>query len=175
MSQDKEILTLLAQGSSQRRIAAGLHVSRNTVARVAGAAAKCNVVTEALLHLSEEDVHAKLFPKEQSAPQTVLPDFEHIHKELLRNGVTLKLLWEEYSDQCRQGRLPYLGYSQFCKRYGYFVEANNLTMHIRHKPADRLMVDWAGTKMRIGNPSSSQTAYAYLFVATLPFSMYCYA
>lgn len=175
MSQDKEILTLLAQGSSQRRIAAGLHVSRNTVARVASAATECGVAIEALLRLSESDVHAKLFPEDAAAPQTVLPDFAHVHKELLRNGVTLKLLWEEYADKCRQGRVPYLGYSQFCKRYGDFVEANNLTMHIRHKPGDRLMVDWAGTKMRIGNPSSGQTAYAYLFVATLPFSMYCYA
>lgn len=38
MSKDKEILAHLAQGESQRHTAAALHVSRNTVAKVATAA-----------------------------------------------------------------------------------------------------------------------------------------
>ena len=175
MSQDKEILKLLIQGTSQRQIAAALHVSRNTVAKVANAVKQHGQPPEALLSLNEEAVHAKLYPKEQANSQPVLPDFSRIHKELLRSGVTLKLLWEEYVDQCRGSGMPYLRYSQFCKRYSGFVEANNLTMHIRHKPGDRIMVDWAGTKMRLGSQASGHASCAYLFVATLPFSMYCYA
>lgn len=35
MSKDKEILAHLAQGESQRHIAVALHVSRNTIAKVA--------------------------------------------------------------------------------------------------------------------------------------------
>ena len=37
MLKDKEILAHLTQGESQRHIAAALHVSRNTVAKVAAA------------------------------------------------------------------------------------------------------------------------------------------
>ena len=37
------------------------------------------------------------------------------------------------------------------------------------------MVDWAGTRMYLGNKTSGHTSCAYLFVATLSFSMYCYA
>ena len=161
MSQDKAILTLLVQGTSQRQIAARLHVSRNTVAKVARAVKQYSLHPEAMLALSEEAVHAQLFPGEQASPQPALPDFTHIHKELLRNGVTLKLLWEEYADQYRGSSMPYLRYSQFCKRYSDFVEANNLTMHIRHKPGDRIMVDWAGTKMHLGNPALIITAVVY--------------
>ena len=27
-------------------------------------------------------------------------DYSYVHKELKKTGVTLKLLWEEYSDKC---------------------------------------------------------------------------
>ena len=108
MSQDKAILTLLVQGTSQRQIAAGLHVARSTVAKVANAIKQYNLHPETMLALSEETVHAQLFPSEQATPQPALPDFGHIHRELLRNGVTLKLLWEEYVDQYRGSNVPYL-------------------------------------------------------------------
>ncbi len=79
MSQDKEILTLLGQGQSQRRIAAMLHVSRNTVARVARAAEQYQLQPQAALGLSEEELHQQLFPQEQDAEHPALPDFAYIH------------------------------------------------------------------------------------------------
>lgn len=66
-------------------------------------------------------------------------------------------------------------YSQFCKRYADYVDQNHLTMHIQHKPGDKLMVDWAGTKLEIYDRYTQAHQSCYLFVATLPFSMYCYA
>src|SRR5699024_12828040 len=48
-------------------------------------------------------------------------------------------------------------------------------MHIRHKPGDKLMVDWAGTALPLYDKISGNSSKVYLFVATLPFSMYCYA
>lgn len=36
-------------------------------------------------------------------------------------------------------------YSQFCKLYSDYVDQHRLTMHISHKPGDKLMVDWAST------------------------------
>ncbi len=66
-------------------------------------------------------------------------------------------------------------YSQFCKLYQDYVDQNHLTMHIRHKPGDKLMVDWAGTSLPLYNKVTGENCKVYLFVATLPFSMYCYA
>lgn len=175
MSKDKEILAHLAQRESQRHIAAALHVSRNTVAKVVAAAKHLSLSSTEWKELAESELHQKLFPASASEPVPVMPDFCYIHRELLRSGVTLKLLWEEYVDSCRQSHQLYFRYSQFCKRYRDHVEQNNLTMHIRHKPGDRIMVDWTGTKLPLGNPASSKRCSAYLFVAVLPFSMYCYA
>lgn len=173
MSQDKEILAHLARGESQRHIAAGLHVSRNTVAKVAAAAKRLSLSPSAWETLSETELHQQIFPTSAATSVPIIPNYKYIHRELLRSGVTLKLLWEEYVDNCRQGNQLYFRYSQFCKRYRDHVEQNNLTMHIRHKPGDRLMVDWTGTKILLGSPASSHRCFAYLFVAVLPFSMYC--
>ena len=154
MSKDKEILAHLTQGESQRHIAAALHVSRNTVAKVAAAAKHLSLSPADWKELAESELHQKLFPAIASEPVPVMPDFCYIHRELLRSGVTLKLLWEEYVDSYRQSHQLYFRYSQFCKRYRDHVEQNNLTMHIRHKPGDRIMVDWTGTKIPLGNPAS---------------------
>ena len=37
------------------------------------------------------------------------------------------------------------------------------------------MVDWAGTALPLYDKISGNSSKVYLFVATLPFSMYCYA
>lgn len=175
MSKEKKILQLLQKGYSQRRIADTLSVSRNTVSKVDKAAKKHPVFKDALDSISEQELHQKLFPEESQVPILVTPDFGYIHKELLRSGVTLKLLWEEYIDTCRSsGKPPYM-YSQFCKLYQDYVNKNKLTMHIRHKPGDKLMVDWDGTTLPLCDKLTGKSRKVYLFVATLPFSMYSFA
>lgn len=175
MSKEKQILQLLQQGYSQRRIADTLGVSRNTVAKVAKAAVEYPVSIGILDSIDELELHQKLFPEGTLVPVLVTPDFSYIHKELLKSGVTLKLLWEEYIDTCRSsGKPPYM-YSQYCKLYQDYVDKNKLTMHIRHKPGDKLMVDWDGTTLPLFDKVTGKSCKAYLFVATLPFSMYCFA
>lgn len=175
MSKEKSILQMLRDGYSQRHIAGSLHVSRNTVAKVAKAASEHQLSKEVLESMNEAEIRHTLFSEEALIPTLVTPDFPYIHKELLKNGVTLKLLWQEYVDTCRNtGRPPY-GYSQYCKLYQDYVTQNKLTMHIQHKPGDKLMVDWAGTTLPLYDKTTGDSRKVYLFVATLPFSMYCYA
>jgi transposase len=175
MSKEKQILQLLRKGYSQRRIADTLKVSRNTVAKVAKAVAEHPISTNVLDSISESELCQKLFPEEALIPVHVTPDFDYIHKELLKSGVTLKLLWQEYVDACRnEGKPPYM-YSQYCKLYQDYVDKNKLTMHIRHKPGDKLMVDWGGTTLPLYDKLTGKSCKVYLFVATLPCSMYCYA
>lgn len=174
MSKEKQILQLLSNGDSQRRIAGTLGVSRNTVASVHAAAIRSGKSYQELLLIDEANLFAMLFPEKAAEPTLVVPDYEKIHKELLCHGVTLRLLWEEYVDECRTTKQPPYMYSQFCKRYADYVDQNRLTMHIQHKPGDKLMVDWAGTKLSVYDHDSDKTQPCYLFVATLPFSMYCY-
>ena len=175
MSKEKQILQLRIKGYSQQRIADTLKVSRNTVAKVFTALSQYPVPDDLLESISESELHQRLFPDEAMIPVLVTPDYGYIHKELLKSGVTLKLLWEEYVDICRcSGRPPYM-YSQFCKLYQDYVCKNHLTMHIRHKPGDKLMVDWVGTTLPLYDRLTGKSCKVYLFVATLPFSMYCFA
>lgn len=175
MSKESQILQLRSQGHSQRRIADMLKVSRNTVAKVFKALETNPISETEVSALNHHELHLKLFPEDEFVPVLVAPDHEYIHKELLKNGVTLKLLWEEYVDACRSSCKPPYMYSQFCKLYQDYVDKHNLTMHISHKPGDKLMVDWAGTSMPLYDKLTGNSCKVYLFVATLPFSMYCFA
>ena len=91
MSKEKQILQMLQDGYSQRRIASTLCVSRNTVAKVVKAASDHRVSKDALESMEEMEIHNTLFPEEALLPTLVTPDFPYIHKELLKSGVTLKL------------------------------------------------------------------------------------
>lgn len=175
MSKEKQILLLRSQGFSQRKIADMLKVSRNTVARVFSAVTEVPIPTEMVEELNEVEIHQKLFPEQSHQPELVMPDYNYVHKELLKSGVTLKLLWEEYVVESRSTKQAPFKYSQYCKLYQDHVNRNRLTMHIHHKPGDKLMVDWTGTTLPLYDRLTGTMCKAYLFVASLPFSMYCYA
>ena len=138
MSKEKQILQMLQNGYSQRRIASTLRVSRNTVARVVKAASDHGLSKDALESMEVTELHHTLFPEEAMLPTLVTPDFPYIHKELLKNGVTLKLLWQEYVDNCRDAGKPPYGYSQYCKLYQDYVVQNKLTMHIQPQPVHQV-------------------------------------
>lgn len=175
MSKDLQILQLTADGKSQRMIAKMLSVSRNTISSVQAASVRSGKTLPELLQMDEQQLVKVLFPEKELIPVQVKPDFEWIHKELLKDDVTLHSLWEEYCDQCREAKRPPYMYSQFCKLYSDYVDQHRLTMHINHKPGDKLMVDWAGDKFYYYDSDDDKDQPCYLFVATLPFSMLCYA
>ena len=62
------------------------------------------------------------------------PDCNHIHQELKRKGVTLMILWEEYVEESIALNEIYLNNTQFCNFYKKYVETNQLSMQIEHKP-----------------------------------------
>lgn len=51
----------------------------------------------------DEDAVYRMFCPDKHAVEILYrqPDYEYVHKELKRVGVTLKLLWQEYQDKCR--------------------------------------------------------------------------
>lgn len=175
MSKEKQIIQLHLQGFSQRRIADSIKVSRNTIAKVLSAFEHYSDRVDSIDSLNDEEIHRLLFPEEQLLPTLVLPDFDYVHKELLKSGVTLRLLWDEYVAECRDSHKPPYMYSQFCKLYQDHVNKNRLTMHISHKPGDKVMVDWVGTTLPLYDKITGRSAKVSLFIATLPFSMYSYA
>ena len=81
-----------------------------------------------------------------------MPDYAHIRKELLRNGVNKKLLWTEYLEECRLAGDEPLMYSQFCYYIQQDEQKRRATMHINRKPAEQVEVDWAGDPAHIIDP-----------------------
>lgn len=175
MSKEREILQMFQTGMSQRNIALGLHVSRNTVSKVVAAYKSADIPNERFNAIDDDELHRKLYPNEVPSISAKMPDYGYVHKELLKPGVTLRLLWEEYTSNCRSTGQLCIQYSQFCKLYRDYADRHHLTMHIRHKPGDKMMVDWAGKCLQLHNPETGTVSKAYIFVGTLPFSMYCFA
>ena len=170
----KKILELRAQGKSQRFISNTLGISRNRISSIFKLADEKKIYWDQIHTLEEKDINELLFQNHPLNTVYVLPDFDYVHKELLKNGVTLKLLWEEYVLDCKNVHKPFYHQTQFNKLYRDHVKKNNLTMHVHQKPGDRMMVDWNGKTMTVTDRYTGEEATAYIFVATLPFSMYTY-
>lgn len=171
----REILRLNAQGISGRSIALSCECSRNTVSQVIARAMEYNVQWPLGSEMSDLDLEKKLFPEKASdAPTRKYPDYEYIDREMLRNGVTLKLLWNEYCEDCRRCKELPLMYSQFCFHYQKHAEKKRATMHIPRKPGEQLEVDWAGDPAYIVDRDTGEMLPCYIFVGVLNFSMYAY-
>lgn len=171
----KLILELRAADMSRNSIADTRHMSRNSVSDVFHIADKMSISFEDVRNVDEEDVYSIFYP-EKHAEETVYknPDYECVHKELKKVGVTLKLLWKEYQDKCKNTADIPMGYTRYCQGYGGYTTVNNLTNHILHKPGVITEVDWSGPTMSFVDTSTGEIITVYLFVATLPFSQYSY-
>ena len=174
MTQYREILRLNKQGISGRDIAASLSCSRNTVSATIQAAEALGITWPLPDSVSDQELSERLFPEKGIDYSRKIPDFDSIHKELARSGVTLSLLWYEYSEACRHNQtIPYQ-YSQFCKLYSDYTQKTKATMRIHHKLGEKLEVDWAGQTAIIKDNISGEDIKAYVFVAALPYSGYSY-
>ncbi len=103
-----------------------------------------------------------------------MPDYAYIHKELLRNGVSKKLLWIEYMEDCRANGEKPIMYSQFCYHIQQDEQKRRATMHINRKPGEQVEVDWAGNPATITDPDTGEIIKAYIFVGVMTYSQYAY-
>ncbi len=125
----------------------------------------------------DAEIEQLLFPKKNSpASQSNrrMPDYAHIRKELLRNGVNKKLLWTEYLEECRLSGDEPLMYSQFCYYIQQDEQKRRATMHINRKPAEQVEVDWAGDPAHIIDPDTGEILDAHIFVGVMTYSQYPY-
>ncbi len=174
MTNYREIIRLNSLGVSRRGIASSLSCSRNTVSKVLQRAEELGLEWPLPESLSNQIIGEKLFPAENISSNYLMPDYSQVHKELAKSGVTLSLLWHEYSEGCRNSNtIPYK-YTQFCKYYHDYSCKTKATMRIQHKPAEKLEVDWAGQTAVIKNNITGEPIKAYVFVAALPYSGYSY-
>ena len=171
----KRILQLHAGGMSRTSIAKIKGFSEHGVADTLDAAGEMGIAYQDVADMSDEAVYRLLFPeRNRHEPAYALPDWERVHKELAKTGVTLKLLHAEYVDECAEARAPHMGYDRFCKLYRAFAVKSNVTSRVGHKSGRIVEVDWSGPTMELADPGTGELTTVYLFVGTLPFSRYSY-
>ncbi|MBB4138899.1 MULTISPECIES: IS21 family transposase [Microbacterium] len=170
----KLVLRLRAEGFTGRQIAAQ-GMSRTSVAAVIDAADREGIGWDDVAKLEEADVYARLFPgRGEHDSVHAQPDWDRVHRELARVGVTLKLLHGEYVDACRAAGSTAMGYDRFCKAYQQHVLISGAASRVGHKAGQTVEVDWSGKTMQLTDPVTGQQTRVYLFVATLPFSRYSF-
>ena len=170
----KLVLRLRAEGLTGRQIAAQ-GMSRTSVAAVIDAADREGIGWDDVTELDEADVYARLFPgRGEHESVHAQPDWDKVHRELAKVGVTLKLLHGEYADACRAKGETAMGYDRFCKSYGHHVLVIGAASRVGHKAGQTVEVDWSGKTMALTDPVTGAMTRVYLFVGTLPFSRYSF-
>ena len=176
MTKYREIIRLSGLGLSQTNIALSCNASKTTVNKVLKAAREQKLSWPLDPRLTDPVLGRLLFPDSKAKPATSkrMPDYEHIRKELLRNGVNKKLLWTEYLEECRLSGDEPLMYSQFCYYIQQDEQKRRATMHINRKPAEQVEVDWAGDPAHIIDPDTGEILDAHIFVGVMTYSQYPY-
>jgi transposase len=162
-------------GLSQKNIAYSCSASKSTVNRVIKKAKELEIAWPLDVNQTDSILAEMFHPSSKKAlNEKRLPNFTYIRKELLKNGVTKKLLWMEYIEECRLNDTEPLMYSQFCNLVQKNEQKRRATMHINRKPGEQVEVDWAGDPGKIIDPDTGEIIDAHIFVGVMTYSQYAY-
>lgn len=163
MRQVREVLRLTETGRSQTEIARSCRIARSTVRDYQRKAAAAGLTSESLGQMSEAELE-EAFAKKRPGRARICEelDYQAIHRELTRKGVTLWLLWEEYLREHPNG----YSYSRFCELYCAWRKSQKLSLRQDYRAGEKLLVDFAG--MTIPVHSGTEVEFeASIFVSTL--------
>ena len=126
MSKIKEVLRLKYLNLlSNRQIQTITGVSRNSIANYANSFNEMNLSLDHTLKLEDEEVEQLFHPKKtlisKISTTVVEIDWNNIHQELCKKGMTRKLLYEEIS----VNNPNIYSYSQFNRYYNKFIKTVN--------------------------------------------------
>jgi transposase len=170
----REVLRLKHEGFSNRAIARVCQVSNSTVGEYLEKAKQAGLSWPLPEGMSEETLYQSLFLEKDTSSQPLAlraPNWEEVHRELSKRGVSLRLLWQEYREKNPDG----YGKTQFGEHYQRWNQAHTNTMRLPHKGGEEMEVDYAGMTLPIINPETGEISQAQVFVAVLPASSYIYA
>lgn len=167
-----EILRLYFAGVTQREISACTMSSNRTVSKLIACAKEHGVSVDDVDVVSDDELHARLFPTQGRMRHCVLPDFDKVTRELPKKGVTRKRLWEAYRKKaCEAGERAY-GYEQYCTLLLEYQRKNSATMVMNRRAGERLEVDWAGETLTCYDEETGELVKAYIFVGVMAYSNY---
>ena len=177
-------LKLLVQQSHQQ-IATALGIAKGSVTKYCTLAATAGLDWSAIEAMSQTDLERRLFGVSKVCT-FARPDYGRIHQELRRKGVTLMLLWQEYSAQVDdEGDIEVNGqhranhgvkalrYSQFSENYRQFAKRLKRSMRQTHRAGEKMFIDYAGPTIALFE-HGVEVGRANIFVATMAASGYSF-
>lgn len=175
MRKIRDILRLrFAAGLSIRQIKDSTKVSVGAIQKLLSKAQELELSWPLPEDLDDTALAGLFYPgaDTRSASRFQVPDWSAAHQELKRKGMTLQLLWEEYT-----GQYPNrcYSYSQFCDRYRRWRSKQKRSMRQTHKAGEKCFVDYCGQTVPIIDPGAGDTRDAQVFVGVLGASNYTYA
>jgi len=175
MRKIREVLRLKWKlGLSHRQVRRSVRLGHGTVCDYLLRAKREGLVWDQVDGLSDAELEGRLFPPappRQGLGPRALPDWAKVRGELMKKGVTLSLLWQEYRERHPDG----YGRSRFCQLYRIWEGRLDVCLRQDYKAGEMLFVDYAGQTVEVVNPASGEVREAQIFVAVLGASNYSYA
>jgi len=173
MEQLKQILQLHNDGVGIREMARRTGISRNSVRKYLSLLTTAQPDPADDRALAEKAYNNDNAVHDEQRLQQLIQHFGYAQQELGKTGVTRRLLWQEYIQQHPDGYV----YSHYCHHLSAYLKNRDLSMHLEYKPADMIMIDFAGKKQYYADPDTGEQIPCEVFVAILPFSglIFCQA
>lgn len=169
----RTILQALEKGFSLRHISRELKLSRKTVTLYVSRLQNSPYSLTDLRSLDDASLASLVYSAQEPSagkedPRRVyfISCMPYFLSELRRTGVTRLLIWQEYYKENPQG----YAYTQFCVLLNQNRKIQDVSMHLEYKPAEMMMVDFAGDKIAYTDKSTGQIIECPVFVCILPYS-----
>ena len=175
MRKIREVLRLRLQaGLSFRQISLSTKVSVGAIQKLLKTAEQLQLAWPLPDGLDDTQLARLFYPAADTrgSSRFQLPDWPTVHQELKRKGMSMQLLWQEYTE--RYPNRCY-SYSQFCERYRGWCQLQKRSMRQQHKAGEKCFIDYCGPTVPIVSGSTGEIRQAQIFVAVLGASNYTYA
>ena len=169
----KRIIQLKQKGLSNRKIAIQLGIHRNSVNSYVSELKSLDKPLAELLLLPDKTLSAHFSGYEpvQDPRYKILQDsFAVYEKQLKKVGCTYQTLWYDYKRAHPDG----YGYTRFKHHLQIWLKKQTVSMHMTHKMADKLFVDFTGKKLSYIDKDTGEVIAVEVFVAVLSGSQYTY-
>jgi len=174
MRKIRDILRLRFENQlSFKNIAKCCHVSSSTALECVTRASAKGLSWPLVESLDDNQLETMLYPRKSHSrvSNEAIPDWSSIRDELTHKGVTLELLWREYTERHPDG----FGYSYFCELFSQWLKKSRISMRQIHLAGEKLFVDFAGKKVPIFDSQTGKIQWAEVFVAVWGASNFTYA
>lgn len=149
---------------SQRSIAKSTGIPRSTIKDYLVRFKVAKLSWPLTKEQTDDWLEQQLFPVPPKPSSRIQPDWQYIHEQLKRKGVTLQLLWEEY----KQAEPTGYQYSWFAECYRTWAKKKEVWMPLTHKAGESLFVDYSGLKHPVWHTNLQTVDYeAEIFVGVL--------